>query len=88
VGEDRAKSAVDAIRRAVVTELPDEALILAAAGVKTNHAISYADCFAVATAERQRRPLLTGDPELVQLARPGLEVIDLRRPFAVDEEAR
>jgi len=32
--------------------------------------ISYADCFAVATAKRQDAPLLTGDLELLALALP------------------
>jgi len=78
VGEERSRAAVDAIRQAVVAELPDEALILAAASIKSQHTISYADCFAVATAERHREPVLTGDPELLELGRPELEVIDLR----------
>jgi hypothetical protein len=32
----------------------------------------------VATAERHRDPVLTDDPELLELGRPELEVIDVR----------
>jgi predicted nucleic acid-binding protein len=76
--EERSRVAVDAIRHAVVAELPDQALILAAASIKSQHTIACADCFAVATAERHRDPVLTDDPELLELGRPELEVIDVR----------
>ncbi|HEX4670032.1 MAG TPA: hypothetical protein VH275_08695 [Solirubrobacterales bacterium] len=39
--------------------------------------MSYADCFALATARRHGAPLWTGDPELLALASPD-EVVDLR----------
>jgi predicted nucleic acid-binding protein len=55
-----------------------QALILAAASIKSQHTIACADCFAVATAERHRDPVLTDDPELLELGRPELEVIDVR----------
>lgn len=38
-------------------------LVLDAAHIKANHAISYADAFAVASAIRERAVILTGDPE-------------------------
>lgn len=78
-GHGRAATAVEALARDLRVEEPDAALVLAAARVKANHALSYADAFAVATAERHRAPLLTGDPEIVALER-GLTVIDLRQP--------
>ena len=78
VAEERSRAAVDAIRQAVVAELPDQALILAAASIKSQHTIAYPDCFAVATAERHLEPVLTGDPGLLELGRPELEVIDVR----------
>lgn len=62
---------------AVRAELPDEAVILAAARWKAGGGLSYADAFAVATAERHDAPLLTGDPELVALD-GRIRVIDLR----------
>jgi ribonuclease VapC len=38
-------------------------LVLDAAHIKANHAISYADAFAVAAAMREGAVILTGDPE-------------------------
>jgi predicted nucleic acid-binding protein len=38
-------------------------LVLEAARYKGRHRISYADAFAVATAIRERAPLVTGDPD-------------------------
>lgn len=55
----------------------DFELVLGAARVKARHALSYADAFAVALAERLRLPLMTGDPEIVALDRE-LNVIDPR----------
>jgi ribonuclease VapC len=37
--------------------------VLAAAHLKAGHAMSYADCFAVATALEHTATILTGDPE-------------------------
>jgi uncharacterized protein len=37
--------------------------VLDAARIKANHSLSYADCFAVATAMRENAPIVTGDPE-------------------------
>lgn len=38
-----------------------------AARLKMHHALSYADAFAVVTAQAYEGTLLTGDPELLQL---------------------
>lgn len=76
--EQGARTAIEALRPALHLEAPDEAMVIAAARLKADHPISYADCFAVATAQRHRAPLLTGDPELVALPEE-VEVIDLRR---------
>jgi predicted nucleic acid-binding protein len=38
-------------------------LVLAAAHIKANHPLSYADAFAVAAAQKQNAIILTGDPE-------------------------
>jgi predicted nucleic acid-binding protein len=62
----------------VRVEVPDRELVLEAAHLKIRGWISYADCFAIATARRHGAPLLTGDREIVQAARD-LEVVDLRR---------
>lgn len=49
-------------------ELGDRALVLSAASIKANHAISYADAFAVALAQRLNAAVITGDPEFQQVA--------------------
>jgi ribonuclease VapC len=36
--------------------------VISAANIKARHAISFADCFAVATAQRENAVILTGDP--------------------------
>ena len=46
---------------------PDSELILRAAEIKAQFAISYADCFAVATAERFSGSILTGDLEFKKI---------------------
>ncbi len=43
--------------------------VIAAARIKAGHALSYADCFAAATAIRERAPLVTGDPEFKKLGK-------------------
>ncbi len=37
--------------------------VISAAEIKARHALSFADCFAVATAHRENAFILTGDPE-------------------------
>jgi uncharacterized protein with PIN domain len=53
------------------------ARVLDAATIKSAHRMSYADCFAVATALEFGVPLITRDPEIVAAAISGLEVVDL-----------
>ncbi len=54
---------------ALLDELPiqqepvDRALVLTAASIKADHAISYADAFATGLAQRLGAPVVTGDPE-------------------------
>jgi ribonuclease VapC len=43
---------------------PASDIILTAAEIKAEHAISYADCFAVASALKLGASIMTGDPEL------------------------
>ncbi len=45
----------------------DRGLTLAAATIKANHPLAYADAFAAALAMRENAPLMTGDPEFRQL---------------------
>ena len=37
--------------------------VISAAKIKARYALSFADCFAVATAQRENAVILTGDPE-------------------------
>lgn len=76
-GDVAAAHAVEAIRRDVEAELPDEEMVLAAARLKAGHRLSYADAFAVATAERHGTQLLTGDPEILALDH-AVQRVDLR----------
>ncbi len=46
-------------------EAPDSERVLAAATIKAEHRLSYADAFAAATALAHDAALLTGDPELM-----------------------
>jgi predicted nucleic acid-binding protein len=77
-GEAAAAAAVERVRDSVRAEDVDVELVLGAARVKARHALSYADAFAVALAERLRLSLMTGDPEIVALERE-LRVVDPRR---------
>ncbi|HPW19082.1 MAG TPA: type II toxin-antitoxin system VapC family toxin [Candidatus Aminicenantes bacterium] len=43
--------------------------VIEAARLKAGHAVAFADCFAAATAVRERAPLVTGDPEFAKLGR-------------------
>lgn len=65
-----------------ITTVPvSRAAVLAAAHVKSNHAISYADAFAVAAAQVHGATLVTGDPEFGALANAGLiELLWLPQP--------
>ena len=68
-GETDAVETLAQIRRLPITIVPasDDA-VWAAVRYKMHYAISYADAFAVATAEALGATLATGDPELIQLA--------------------
>lgn len=77
-GLNEAKKLVQALKVGPVTLTEvSEPLVMAAAALKARHAISYADAFAVATAQAKGTPLLTGDPELA--AFPGLRIIWIGR---------
>ena len=43
--------------------------VIAAARIKAAHTLSFADCFAAATAIREHAPLVTGDPEFKKLGK-------------------
>jgi predicted nucleic acid-binding protein len=77
LGEDGAGRLVERARRVLIAEEPDADLVMDAARIKAAGKLSYADCFALATAARHTIPLLTGDPEILEAA-TGVEVVDLR----------
>jgi PIN domain nuclease of toxin-antitoxin system len=78
-GEKAATTDIETIRRRSKVVDPDWALVFSAAQIKAGGGLSYADAFCVATAQRLKAPLWTGDPEIVELAdRVRCEVVDLR----------
>ncbi|HEX3239655.1 MAG TPA: type II toxin-antitoxin system VapC family toxin [Solirubrobacterales bacterium] len=79
VGENSARADVEKIRRRLTVIDPDWPMVAAAAAIKADGGLSYADAFCVATAVHLGAPLWTGDPEIVdQAAQHSCEVIDLR----------
>ena len=56
---------------------PDWQLVEAAAALKAEGGLSYADAFCVATATRLDAPIWTGDPEIIELLGDH-QVVDLR----------
>jgi predicted nucleic acid-binding protein len=63
-GIAKSQDALALIRQLPIELIPaDEQLIFAAAHIKANHPISYADAFVVAVAIQEDAAILTGDPE-------------------------
>jgi ribonuclease VapC len=63
-GMPKAQDTLRLIRHLPVQILPsDERAVFAAAHIKANHPISYADAFAAAAAQSLAGTILTGDPE-------------------------
>lgn len=77
VGATAAEDAIRALREDVMAEEPSAEIVIAAARRKAAGGISFADCFALATAARHSAPLVTGDPEIIAAA-GDVEVVDLR----------
>ncbi len=48
--------------------LPDEEAVIEAARLKSTRRLSYADSFAAALARQEKAVLVTGDPELGEMA--------------------
>jgi ribonuclease VapC len=64
-GEDEAVRTTRDLRDVVDARLPDERGVLAAARIKADHPLAYADAFAAALAVAHDATLWTGDPELL-----------------------
>lgn len=78
-GFDRADRVVSQLaQQLLLAEQADARIVRAAAAIKAGGGLSYADGFAIATAERHGLTLLTGDPEIIAADRPRLELVDLR----------
>jgi predicted nucleic acid-binding protein len=83
IGEDSARADVETIRRRLTLVEPDWSLVMAAATIKANGGLSYADAFCIATALHLSAPLWTGDPEIIdQAVEHSCEIVDLRASTA------
>lgn len=68
-GLEEAQKTLSALRQLPIIMLPaDEESILAAAHIKAQYSISYADAFVVASAQKLGAVILTGDPEFESVA--------------------
>jgi PIN domain nuclease of toxin-antitoxin system len=67
-GQSRADAALVALEGSRITFVPaDRTLTLAAARLKAGHRLSYADAFCAALSQLSGFPVVTGDPEFLQL---------------------
>lgn len=84
VARDQGQLAADEtlgdLRAALAPDLPGTARMIEVARLKARAPIALGDCFAVTTAAAHDLPLLTGDPEIIDLSDRPCEVEDLRRP--------
>ena len=70
LGADFARLFLDHFSTFAVERVPASwEIILSAAEVKASYALSYADCFAVATALKCQAVVVTGDPEFRKVER-------------------
>ena len=77
VGGRRSAETVARLRGHLALDLPTPERVLEAAAIKAQHAVSYADAFAVATAGAHSAVLVTGDPEILA-GDPSWQTEDLR----------
>ena len=76
-GAQRSQRMVNQLKQQLTMDLPTPQRVLEAAALKANHAMAYADAFAVATAMAHGATLLTGDPEFLH-GDPSWSTEDLR----------
>jgi ribonuclease VapC len=70
VGPAKTMDALRLLEQLPVELFPvDQPLVRAAAEIKSEHALSYADAFCAATAQRVDATVLTGDPEFKSVER-------------------
>lgn len=77
VGERRATAVMSELRAQIRVEPADWPVTAVASRLKSRGGLSYPDAFCVATAQRHRAPLWTGDPEILMLTEEA-EMVDLR----------
>lgn len=77
-GRLAADDTLASLRAVLSLDLPGTARMIEAARLKARAPIALGDCFAVATAAAHGLVLLTGDPEILQLADPPCATEDLR----------
>lgn len=77
-GREAADLTLTELRATLTPDLPGTARMTDVARLKARSAIALGDCFAIATAAAHRLPLLTGDPEILELADPPCATEDLR----------
>lgn len=78
-GKEEADSVLEELRPRIAENLPGVSAMRSAAALKAEHPMALADCFAVALAATEGAVLLTGDPEIVEVAaKLPCDVQDLR----------
>jgi PIN domain nuclease of toxin-antitoxin system len=77
-GRAAADSTLTSVRAVFSLDLPGTARMVEVARLKARAQIALGDCFAVTTAAAHDLVLLTGDPEIIELADPPCQVEDLR----------
>jgi PIN domain nuclease of toxin-antitoxin system len=82
VERDHGRAAADetlaSLRASLAPDLPGTARMIEVARLKARAAIALGDCFAVTTAAAHGLMLLTGDPEILDVADPPCRVEDPR----------
>jgi len=79
-GRDAADETLGDLRATLSLDLPGTARMIDVARLKARAAIALGDCFAVTTATAHDLPLLTGDPEIIDLRDSPCQIEDLRPP--------
>jgi predicted nucleic acid-binding protein len=77
-GQGAADETLGDLRAALAPDLPGTARMIDVARLKARAPIALGDCFAVTTAAAHDLALLTGDPEIIELAERPCRVEDLR----------
>lgn len=77
-GRDAADQTLSALRASLAPDLPGTARMVEVARLKARAPIALGDCFAATTAAAHGVVLLTGDPELLDLAGAPCALEDLR----------